>query len=238
MRPVLALIHLTLAEARAARLHWVILVVLISAAALGQFTAALALADAAQVKIATTSATVRVGLVFVIVVFAVHSVTRERLEGHWRFIFARPLARRHYVAAKIFALAFITLCAAIAGGAMLWSIGGSNLIWTLLLWAEAMLAAMFGLACALSLSHALPAIAATAAFYLLARSSGALLALTSESVASWFGLLLPRLDLFARSEWLLYPDAPVPPGLLALQFIAYTCVLTALAVADLERRPL
>jgi ABC-type transport system involved in multi-copper enzyme maturation permease subunit len=235
MRPILAIARLTLAEARAARLHWALLVLVLLAAALGRFTARLALVEGEQTLVAMTAAVMRIGVVAMLGLFAIHTVTRERQDGRWRFTFARPLARRDYVFGKLAALATLALLGALAAGVLLW---GRPVAWPVLLFAEALLVAAFGLACALSLSHAVPAILATAAFYLLSRSSGALLDLAQGSAASLFGLLVPRLDLFARSEWLLYAQAGAPPAWLAVQAAVYTILLAALAVADLERRTL
>ena len=242
MEPSAAIARLMLAEARAVRLPWVLLAVLGTAAGLGEFSARLALTEAAQLRVGTTAAVARVGIVATLMVFTVSSVVRERQDGYWRLLFARPLPRRDYILGKLLALA--TLGAAAAQGAgLLAAVQGSApaaLAWALLLWAEAVLACLFALACALSLQHVLPALFASALFYLAARSSGALLALAANAdspVTAWLARLLPRFDLFARADWLIYPEL-LPPGWLALQAAVYGVLLLALAVADLNRRQL
>lgn len=231
MDAIFAIARLTLMEARASKLPWVGLAVLVAAAGAGEFAARLALAEAAQVRLATAAAMVRPCLVGLLAIFITSSVQRERQEGHWRFLFARPARRHGYVFAKGLAIGALALTAAATAGLLVWVLGGPAgalrcLRWAALLWAEATITSLFALACAISFVHAVPAVAATAAFYLLARSS-----------VAPFDLLVPRLDLFARAEWLLYPD-PVPFGWLAMQTMVAVIVLGALACADLQRRAL
>src|SRR5919108_588411 len=74
---------------------------------------------------------------------------------------------------------------------------------------------------AMTLGQFVPAIAATAGLYLLARSIGAIQAIAGGPLAdaSWSGrlthhavdavaLVLPRLDALTRTAWLLYEPAP------------------------------
>jgi hypothetical protein len=244
MQATLSIARLALTEARAARLHWLLAALVAAAAALGEFAARLALAEAGQVRTASTAAFLRIAAVGVIATFGITSIMRDRQDGYWRFLFARPLARRSYVFGKGLALAALAVLAALSAGMLLAAQGGvaaSRVVaWTLLFWSECVLAALFALACALSLAHTVHALAASVAFYLLARSSGNLLALASEAdhpIVTLVGMLLPRLDLFARAEWLLY-TAPFPMAWLGLQILVYATLLLALAVADLGRRAL
>jgi hypothetical protein len=147
------------------------------------------------------------------------------------------------VLGKSMGLALLAGAGATAAGLLLSGLAPPGAPWRLLAWAgllfaEALITALFALACAAALAHVVPALAASACFYLLARSSGNLLALAGDAgdpAASLLGLLIPRLDLFARSEWLLYGD-PIPLAWLALQAITAASLLAALAVIDLQRK--
>lgn len=229
MAALLAIVRLTLAEARASRLPWVALCLLVAAAGAGEFTARLALAEATELRLATAAALARLALVGLLAMFAVTSVQRERQDGHWRFLFARPMPRRRYIVAKAMALAVLAMAGSALAGMLVLALSAPalrSLAWAALLWAEMIVTALFALACAISLAHPVSALSATAAFYVLARSR-----------VAPFDLVVPRLDLFARSEWLLYTD-PLPVGWLALQAAVAVIVLAALAAADLRRRAL
>jgi len=96
----------------------------------------------------------------------------------------------------------------------------------------------------------MPALAASSGFYVLARSVGGLqlLAHSPGSGPSWprqamasaidgLAMLLPRLDNFTRTEWLLYATGDWHAlGMVAAQTLIYVALLTACALCDFYRR--
>ena len=123
-------------------------------------------------------------------------------------------------------------------------------LWAASLLGELWIVAAFSLLCAASLQQALPALAATGGFYVLARTVGSLQLLAHGPLTghSWpqqamtgaidvLALLLPRLDDFTRTEWLLYAtgDWQALAGV-AAQTAIYVALLASCALCDFYRR--
>src|SRR5205807_9551858 len=104
----------------------------------------------------------------------------------------------------------------------------------------------------MTLAQLVPAIAATAGLYVLARSMAAIQSIAGgplaeaslpHEMARWvldaIALLLPRLEAVTRTAWLLYgpPDAGAYAGALA-GLIVYTGGLIAAGLFDFHRRHL
>ena len=112
-----------------------------------------------------------------------------------------------------------------------------------------LLIAALGLLCVFTFSQVLAALASVLAVYLLARTLSAMRLMSQfdpfsstgpgaeGSVLELLGHLLPRLDQFTRSEWLLAPaaDWSTLPPLLA-QTGAFGLLLVAAALFDLYRK--
>jgi len=104
----------------------------------------------------------------------------------------------------------------------------------------------------MALAQLLPAVAATAGFYLLARTLGTIQAIAqtplidagaAQRAAQWLvdaiAFLLPRLDAATRTDWLLYGTPPAGGFLAVLGGLAlYTGLLLAAGLVDLQRRSL
>ena len=103
---------------------------------------------------------------------------------------------------------------------------------------------------AMTLAQLVPAIAATAGLYLLARSIAAIQAIAAGPLApdslitrlaglavDGVALLLPRLDVVTRTEWLLYAPPSASAYALALGGLAlYGVLLVAAGLFDFHRR--
>jgi hypothetical protein len=125
-------------------------------------------------------------------------------------------------------------------------------LWGLSLALECALVAAAALFFSITLAQAVPAIAATAALYLLARSISAIQAIASgpltepsftADAARWalaaVSLVLPRLDGVTRTEWLLY--GPPPAGVVAAALCGlalYGALLAAAGLFDFYRKSL
>jgi hypothetical protein len=123
-------------------------------------------------------------------------------------------------------------------------------LWGFSLALELALVAAAALFFAMTLSNLVAAIAATAGLYLLARAMPAIQSiaakpLAEESSAGWLArqavdgiaLVLPRLDVATRTDWLLYelPTRGSYAGALAA-LVLYTLLLSAAGLVDFHRR--
>jgi len=243
---------MTLREAARNRLHWLLLLLAVCAAGLAGLLQQLTLTETRETQALLLSAVLRLAGAGIVACFVVTSMVREAQDGSMQWLLALPIARPVWLlgrlagfglfAASVACVAAL-LCAPFAAMADLGH-------WTFSLLLELWLLAAFAAFAALSLRHPVPALALVAGFYLLARSTATLGALgrTRDGAATdglpgglaWaldaLQLLLPRLDLYARGEWLAYGVRDSGLGALAAQAAIYIALLLAAALFDLHRK--
>ena len=163
-----------------------------------------------------------------------------------------PISRAaHYLGR----LAGFTACGALialvfAAPLLLWAQPAAVALWGLSLAFETALVAAAALFFAMTLAQFVPALAATVALYLLARSIGAIQAIAqgafaeaspasrfAQHAADGIALVMPNLDEMTRTAWLLY-EAPAPGAYAATLAGAgiYIALLIAAGLFDFYRR--
>ena len=254
MPTVLLLARSTLLEARRSALPWLALGLLAAAIGLAAFLSQVAMTEGRELQAALAAALLRAGAAFLLAAHVTASVVREANDKVLELALALPLSRSQYYLGKLVGYGAIGLGFAAACGLpmLLWAAPGSAALWSASLAAELLLVCAASLFFAVTLANVVPAIAATAGLYLLARSISAIQLLARGPLAepTWtqsiargavdaVALLLPRLDAATRSEWLLY--APPAPG----EFVAalgalvlYAALLCAAGLFDFHRRNL
>ena len=253
VRAVVTLGRFTFIEAIHSRVAIAALLVIAVGSGLGQFTNMLALTDSSGIEAATLGALYRFAAVFLVCSFTIASVVREHNDKGLELIFSLPMPRAGYLLGKWLGCTLAAvLLAALFTLPLAFSAPWSGLAaWGVSLALELTLMVSASLLCALTFTHVVGSLTATAAFYALARAMGALLAIGSGSVAPLesagfqaantllhaIAALLPRLDLFTRTAWLT-GDAPsfADLGLIALQSLVYTALLLAAGFIDLMRK--
>ena len=244
----------TVLEALRNRLLWLLLLAAAGAMALAGFLDALALTESRQLQAALLAALLRLAAVFLMAALVVSSMLREIADKGLDMLLALPMPCAVYLLGKLAGFAALAvLPAALFGALMLWLAAPAQaLLWSLSLLCELWIMAAFCLLCTLTLNQPLPALAAACTFYLLARLM-AVLQLLGHGPASrhapgqrllsagldGIALLLPQLDRFTRTEWLLYSTGTFAElGGLALQTLVFISLLTAAALFDLYRKNL
>jgi ABC-type transport system involved in multi-copper enzyme maturation permease subunit len=249
--------RLTLLEARRNRLLWIAGLVVLAGFALAQFLAQVALTETQPIRITVLAALFRLAAAFMIANFVVASAQRDFADKGVELTLALPVARASFCLGKLLGFALCAAALAALFAAALWLGPGAEparaALWGAALAAELAIVAAMGLFCAFTLASSTGAIAAVVGFYLLARSVGAMQVIAASPLAEENGalhtvinqlvgalsLLLPRLDLFARSEWLT-GTAP-SGGELAIVFgqaVLYLALLAAASLFDFYRREL
>jgi hypothetical protein len=165
-----------------------------------------------------------------------------------------PLSRSVYYLGRLagFAATGVLLAAAFALTTLLWASPAAAVVWFTSLALETALVACASLFFVVTLAQVVPALAATAAFYLIARVISALQAIASgpltgggvvQSIAQWgldaIALALPPLDRATQTGWLVY-GLPTPSEFaqLAGSLLVYGALLTAAGLFDFHRRDL
>jgi hypothetical protein len=250
--PTANLARLVLLEARRGALPWLAAAAVALSLGLALFLSQVALTESRALQAAIVAALLRACAVFLIAAHVAASVLREINDKGLELMLSLPLGRSAQYAGRFFGFAAcgIALALFFALPLLFWSPAPAVAYWAGSLALETALMAAATLFFAMSLGQLLPAIAASAGFYLLARTMAAIQAIASgplrdespaDRVARWavdaVALLFPRLDSVTRSEWLLY-GAPAPSAYAAAVggLVVYASLLIAAGLFDFHRR--
>jgi ABC-type transport system involved in multi-copper enzyme maturation permease subunit len=250
--PAAILARLTLLEARRGGLPWLALGAALAGFGLAAFLAQVALTESLRLQAAILAAWLRASAVFLIAAQVTSSILREMQDKGLEMMLALPLARSTQYLGR---LGGFVSCGALVAlffslALLPWAPAPAVALWGVSLACECALVAAAALFFAMTLAQLVPAIAATAGLYLLARSMAAIQAIASgpgvdpswASSAARFAvdavaLLLPPLDAVTRTEWVVY-GAPTAAGfaLAVGGLLVYTALLVAAGLFDFQRR--
>jgi hypothetical protein len=250
--PTANLARLVLLEARRGALPWLAAAAVALSLGLALFLSQVALTESRALQAAIVAAVLRACAVFLIAAHVAASVLREINDKGLELMLSLPLGRSAQYAGRFlgFAACAVAIALFFALPLLFWSPAAAVAYWAGSLALETALMAAATLFFAMSLGQLLPAITASAGFYLLARTMAAIQAIASgplreESLADRFArwavdavaLLFPRLDSVTRSEWLLY-GAPQPSAFAAAAggLVLYASLLIAAGLFDFHRR--
>jgi hypothetical protein len=254
MRPAATIARYVLVEAWRSGLPWIALACIAAALSLAAFLSQVALTESARLQASVAGAVLRACAMFAIAVHVIASVTRETNDKGLELVLALPVSRPVYYLGKLlgFCGAGALLATLFALPMLIWADPADLVVWWISLAVEAALVAAAGLFFASALAQIVPAIAATAGLYLLARAIAAIQAIAGGPLAEdtlpgriargavdAVALLLPRLDSVTRTEWLLYGAPPAADFGGALFGVAlYFALLAAAGLFDFSRRNL
>src|SRR4051812_36022455 len=233
---VFTLARLTVREGLRARLPWLAAVVIAAGFGLALLLTRGSIIEAVEVRSTLVAALLRVAAVFIMVLFVVSSVAREAGDKLTDLLLSQPMPRWAYVLGKLSGFLLISLAMATALALPLWVMGthGGVITWGFSLWCELAVVSTIALFFALSFTQPAIAISAAAAFYLLSRSMRSLELIASASleppshstadamvaaIMHGIGLILPALDRFTLSSWLVTPPLAGEVPALALQAV-------------------
>jgi hypothetical protein len=250
--PSANLVRLVLLEARRGALPWLALAAVALSLGLAAFLSQVALTESRSLQAAIVAAVLRACAVFLVAAHVAASVLREIDDKGLELMLSLPLARSAQYAGRFlgFALCGVLLACFFALPLLFWASPAAVALWGLSLALETALVAAAALFFAMSLAQLLPAIAATAGFYLLARTMASVQAIATgphrdasaaDRFARWsvdaVALLFPRLDSVTRTEWLLYGTPAAGAYAAALGGLAvYILLLIAAGLFDFHRR--
>jgi ABC-type transport system involved in multi-copper enzyme maturation permease subunit len=250
---IITIAAFTLQEARRNRLLWLSLAALIAALGLAEFVGGIAITESVQTRSGFLGAGLRLFSVFLLALFVVTSMAREVNDKVIELLLSLPQPRAHYYLGKLLGFALLaTVQAAIVGALLLLYAPPAQVgLWTLSLACELWLVAALSLLSMFTFNQVTAAFSTAAAFYVLARSIGALQLIShgplidpnswSQRLMGWFidglAFVLPDLYRFAPSEWLIYHTGQWPAlGLVFSQTAIYLTLLTAAGLFDLYRK--
>ncbi len=242
-------------EAVRGRVPWLMLLVLLAGFALSEFTAEVAITESREISRGLLGARLRVAAVVVVALFVSGSMAREWSDKGMEMVLALALPRGAYLAGRLAGYAVVALACALACTLVVavFVPPFPALVWGVTLACELLIVAALSLLCLLTLGHVTLGLSAVMAFYLLSRVMDAIRLMgastlsvgdpaarqATSAVLDLIAFLLPDLDRFARSEWLIHGNAAASDLYHALgQSAVYLALLAGAALFDLQRKVL
>ncbi len=220
------------------------------------FVGTTALVEQSQMSLAYFAGSSRIIIVTGLVVFVCFHVRRAFENREVESILSKPISRSSFVIAYWLGFAVMAVLAVVPAIIIIYFLNTPNLLglayWAVSLILEIALVTAFALLASLIMKSAVSSVMSACAFYLASRLMGFFVA-AMDSPASLMGdgklsvilsgvlkfisTLLPRLDMFAKSEWLIYGVADQKDlWIFPAQSLVYIAFLLAIAVFDFRRK--
>lgn len=243
----------TVLEAVRTRLSVLAVVLVCTLLAASFFVREIAITDSARFQTAFYAASVRFGMVFVVALHVITSVSRDFQDKGLDMVLAVDLPRSHYCAGKLAGFLAIAAGAALLAALPLFALAEPAAVvqWLTSLAFELALVVALSLFCVMTFTSLMPAASFVAAFYLLARAITAIRLISANPIAGddtpsqavmqilieGLALLVPPLGSWTRTEWLVNEAARWDAlGAIAVHGAIFVAIFSAAAVFDMQRR--
>lgn len=220
------------------------------------FVGTTALVEQAQMSLAYFAGSSRIILVTGLIVFVCFHVRRAFENREVESILSKPISRTKFVISYWIGFSILAFLTTIPTIAIIYILNSPDLVgllyWSVSFILEIALVIAFALLCSLIMSSAVSSVMATFAFYLSARLMGFFIAATDsptslmgagklgqvlEYILQAVSMIIPRLDMFAKSEWLIYGvEGQNDLWIFPVQSLVYILLLLAIAVFDFRRK--
>ncbi|MGH8615638.1 MAG: ABC transporter permease [Gammaproteobacteria bacterium] len=252
LHTVLSIALFTVLEGMRTRLLWLVVCVLVTGLSLAEFLGEIALTESVEIKSGVLGALLRVAAVFITAVFVTTSMLREQTDKGADLVLSLPIPRAVYFAGKLCGFSTVAVALAVMVGSALFIYvpAAQVLLWTISLCCELLLISALSLMCLFTFNQAVLALSAVAAFYFLARTISAIQLMghgplldpnSAQNVIAWLidalAFVLPSLDRFTLSEWLMYHTGGIADlAHIGIQSAIYLLLLTGAGLFDLYRK--
>jgi len=252
---ILAIARFTALEAVRGRIAWLLAGAAFAGCALALLAGEIALTESQGFRAGLLGAWLRACAVLITGVFVIASMAREFDDKGVELVLATPVPRWAYCAGKLAGFASVPVVAALVCGlALAWCAPHLQIaIWTVSLCLELLIVAAASLLCVFTFRQVTWALVAVMSFYVLSRAMTALRLMAHESQAASTGVsarfvrefvdglafVLPDLDRFTESSWLIHGDGTVADlRFAAAQSTICLALLGAAALFDFYRKAL
>ena len=255
MTAALAIARMTVLEAVRGRFAWLVAGFAIAGCVLAAFAAELAITETQGVRSGLLGTWLRSCAVFTVSAFVVSSAVCEIRDKVLDLMLSMPVPRAVYYAGRLAGYAAVAVSsAAVCALAMVWFAPlPQTALWAASLGLELLIVAAMSLLCVFTFSQIAWAMSTVIGFYVLSRSMVDLQLMAHEPVIASassarpfmqvfvdaLAFVLPDLDRFTASEWLIYGTGTVADlGFAAAQAAVYMALLGAATLFDLYRKAL
>jgi ABC-type transport system involved in multi-copper enzyme maturation permease subunit len=237
------------------RLFFGLLVGILAAAYISSVLGSTAMLETAQMTLSFTAASARIIIMIGIIVFVGFHMRNAFDAREIDVLLSRPISRTSLVLSYWLGFVTVALLLVLPTVALIGLLGTLNktgyLLWALSLALESLLVVSIALFAALTVRSGVATVLASMAIYTLSRMMGFFLAATSTvSIfkqheinlgANWLmngiSMVVPRLDFFAKGQWLIYgPKSYEDLTLVLIQSAVFIPLLIAAAVIDFKRK--
>jgi ABC-type Na+ efflux pump permease subunit len=243
----------TIIESLRNRLLWLSLILVAISFALVEFIGDLAITEHRITQVAILAAFLRLSAVVVVTLFVVSSTVRELQDKTLEMILAMPIHRSSYYFGKfagfvVVALVMATLYSLLL---LLYAQPDQVLIWGISLALELMLVVALGLVMLFTFKQIPSALTGVFVFYAAARTIVSIYLMSSNPIVPHVSLgqkfidgfvnvltwVLPNLQAFTRTDWLVYNTGQWSALLpLLMQTLIFLALLSSVALFDFYRK--
>lgn len=248
-----AIARVTVLEGVRTRLVGLVLAVLGVGVGLALFAGALAVTEVREIQAALLGSFLRLGAVLVTVLFVLNAQVREFNDKGLDLVFSLPMPRAGYFLGRLLGFSAIALAVAFlfALATLFVSPAFQAILWGVSLFFELLIVIALALLCLFTFSQVPPAFIMVMAVYLLARlivtlqwvgegpimSKSSLFVWLINRFIDGLAFVLPALDRFTRSDWLVYANGNFEDFVfVVIQGSLYLSLLSAAALIDLYRK--
>jgi len=255
MKQIFTIATLVALEALRTRFFAVIIILLITGFGLSIFIGQITIVETVAYQSSMLAAFLRLGAIYVVSLFVITSMVHE-FSNHSIYLWlSLPLQRSSYFIGKFSGFALIALVTALLFGIALLNYVPyiQVALWSLSLFCELLIVIAVSLLCVLTFHQTVQAFSMVLGFYILARSISAIQLMAQSSLLnlhSWIdqfinsliellAMLLPNLEIFTQSGWLVYHTGNFNNLIEILsQTIIYVILLITMSLFDFYRKNL
>jgi ABC-type transport system involved in multi-copper enzyme maturation permease subunit len=252
---MLSNIRYVLLTATRDRLFFGLLAGVLTAAYISSMLGSTAMLEPEQMGLSFTAASARIIIMVGIIVFIGFHMRNAFDAREIDVLLSRPISRTTLVLSYWVGFAVVASLLVIPTVILVWAMGVLNttgfLLWALSLLLESWLVASIALFASLTIKSGVGTVLASMAIYTLSRMMGFFLATTSSTavfkdqevnlIAKWvmqgIATVVPRLDFYAKSKWLIYGAKSYEDlTLVLMQSAVFIPLLMVAAVMDFKRK--
>lgn len=236
------------------RLFYGVLALLVAITLIAQTLGNTAFIEQTDMAMIFTASSARLVLVITAIVFVCFYIKSSFDHKHMDVMLSRPISRDHIVLSHWLGFAVISVLMTLPVTIMLWLLSPVHMLgllaWTVSMVLELWVVVAFALFASFIMNSAVVSVLASLAFYVLSRM-GILFVMTAErggrgdfawlsDVLETISVVMPRLDLFSKSEWLIrgVDGSSHSPSfdLVILQACIYVLLLLVMCIIDFRKK--
>jgi Cu-processing system permease protein len=255
LQPITTIAGITVQEGMKTRLLPLVLGVLVLGVVLASFAGSLATTEGDQIQSALLGSYLRFAGVLLSSLFVLNSQVREFNDKGLDLVLALPVPRGGYFFGKLvgFALIALQITMLFTFVLLFYSSVDQVALWGVSLFFELLIVITLSLLCLFTFSQVPAAFISVFAIYILSRSVSSLILvgqgpiMPHRAIINWLmnqtmeglAFVLPALDRFTSSEWLVYGTGTLEDLLfVASQGVIYVALLSAAALIDFYKKNL